>query len=101
MLVWLISSSRSRSVTEAPPPTHTYTHTHSLVSEKFISLALYLYIFSFTNFPLSVLTLNGVAVDYRISFRAEGKGGMNRDNGYVVTNIIVFIFNGYSEFDCE
>lgn len=71
MLVWLISSSRARSVTEGPPP----THTHSLVSVKFTSLALYLYIFSFTNFPLSVLTLNGVAVDYRIPVRAEGKGG--------------------------
>lgn len=40
-------------------------------------------------------------MDYRIPVRAEGKGGMNRDNGYVVINIIVFIFNGYSEFDCE
>lgn len=63
-----------------PPPLqhahiHTHRNTHTLVSAKFISPALYLYIFSFANFPLSVLSLNGVAVDYRIPVRAEGKGG--------------------------
>lgn len=41
-------------------------------------------------------------MDYRIPVRAEGKGGMNRDNGYVLLiNIIVFIFNVFSEFDRE
>ena len=41
-------------------------------------------------------------MDYRIPVRAEGEGGMNRDNGYVLLiNIIVFIFNVFSEFDRE
>lgn len=104
MLVWLISSSRSRSVTEPPLSntyTRTHTHTHICVGEIHFSGSVFIY-FSSANFPLSVLTLNGVAVDYRIPVRAEGKGGMNRNNGYVLLiNIIVFIFNGFSEFDRE
>lgn len=52
------------------------------------------------NFP-SEFNFTGAAVDYRRSVREEGSGGMNRDGGDVVAEIIVFIFHGCPEFVCE
>lgn len=88
-----------------PPLKHTHTrthaHTHVRVGQIHFSGSVFIY-FSSANFPLPVLTLNGVAADYRIPVRAKGEGGMNRDDGYVLLiNIVAFIFDVFSEFDRE
>ena len=97
MLVWLISSSRSRSVTEAPPFN---THTLNCVGEIHFPGSVFIYFF--------FLKLSSVCFNFKRSRGGlpdtgpgGGQRGMNWDHGYVVINIIVFIFNGYSEFDRE
>lgn len=103
MLVWLISSSRSFCNTSPPSNTHTLT-THTLESVKFISLALYLYVIFFHKLSSFCFFLNFKRSRGGLPDTGPGGGqevGMNRNNGYVVTNRIEFIFNAYSEFDCE